>query len=68
MKIYGTPENYLRCYGGEVKASSPSMDADGNLSLVFSRPIVFPQELLVDFEPDYVEDVPPLEMTEDELD
>jgi len=48
MKGYGTVENYLRAYGGLAiaKESDVTFDKQGVFSVPFSRPIVFPTELI----------------------
>lgn len=44
------------------------MSNDGNVKIAFSRSIVFPKELIQDFDETYIEDVPKLEPTQEELD
>ena len=66
MEGYGTEENYLRAYGGQVEFPEPEISKNGNLKIVFSRSIVFPQELIADYNSDYIEVVPELKLTEAE--
>lgn len=66
MRGYDTVENYKRVYGGEVTAIG-SMDANGKFVLNFSRPIVYPRELIADLNDTYVERVPELVPTDEEM-
>ena len=67
LESYGTAENFLRVYGGRVEFAEPSPSKDGNLSITFSRPLVFPKSLVEPYDRDYVEVIPKLEPTEEEL-
>ena len=42
LESYGTEENYLRVYGGQVEFPKPEVSKAGELLIKFSRPIVFP--------------------------
>lgn len=69
LKNYSTAKNWLRVYGG---ASEPSTDSGvrdtGEVTIEFSRPIVFPTQLLQEFDQEYQEVVPVLEPTQGEKD
>ena len=67
MAAYGTTRNYLRAYGGPVGPEETTLDEQGHLSLVFSRPVVFPRELISEYSPSYQQEVPPLTPTDEEL-
>ena len=68
MANYGTTENWLRSYGGEVEFENTDteLDKSGEIKIKFSRPVVFPRELLVDFDTGYREYPPELKLTEAE--
>ena len=59
MAEYGTTENYLRAYGGSVMTTEAHMSKNGKLTIPFSRPIVFPLDLLADFDSSYTEEAVP---------
>ena len=63
MEDYGTEENFLRAYGGAVEFPEPTFDKSGHLSIRFSRPVVFPTELLKEYNEAYVVEVPVLQPT-----
>ena len=44
------------------------MSDEGYIKIAFSRSIVFPKELIQDFDEEYIEYVPKLEPTKEELD
>lgn len=67
LQGYGTAENYLRCYGGFVEPKKPKVDSKGSVAFIFSRSVVFPTSLLIEYDSEYVEQVPPLKPTEEEL-
>ena len=69
MHGYGTIFNYLRVYGGLAiaKESDVLFDKQGILSVPFSRPVVFPTELIKEYNTDYVAQIPKLEPTNQEL-
>ena len=69
MENYGTLENYLRCYGGIVSVDNSKSQSDkkGNLVIYFDRPVVFPTDLLKQYNSAYVEHVPELKPTQAEL-
>ena len=48
---YGTEDNYQRSYGGEVEDSGSKVSSRGILTITFNRDIVFPRELLAEYEP-----------------
>ena len=51
--------NYLRAYGGLVEFPvAPQVKENGVFSIGFSRPIVFPDSLLEQYNADYVEEAP----------
>ena len=62
MANYGTPENWLRSYGGSVKFGDvdQSLSKSSEIKIKFSRPIVFPRELISVYDPSYRENVPKL--------
>lgn len=62
-----TVENYLQLYGGPVTSKTPKMDHYGKLTFSFSRPVIFPAELLKDFDSSFKEEVPVLKPTEEDL-
>ena len=66
MRDYGTEENYLRVFGGQVTIKSAEVSEEGKLKLVFSRGVVFPVELVLEYNPGYNERIPVLEPTEAE--
>ena len=67
MENYGTVINYQRTYGGELKLEEDAKVSKlGEFTIKFSRPIVFPNELLKEFDSEYVEAVPLLKATEAE--
>ena len=55
MSNYGKPENYLRCFGGLVVADTTKtgIDVYGLLTVPFSRPVVFPTDLIKLYNHDY---------------
>ena len=67
LESYGTEENFLRAYGGRVEIPEPQPSKNGSLSIAFSRPLVFPQSLISPFDSNYVEVIPELRPTEEEL-
>ena len=67
LQGYDTVDNYLRCYGGPVEVKEPVIDDNGLLTFSFSRPVVFPTSFLQDFNSSYVEQVPSLTPTDEEL-
>ena len=71
MTSHGTSNNFLKVYGGHVSAKDAKLSDTGELIILFSRPVVFPQNLLVglDSATQYVETVPawPTEEILDEL-
>ena len=67
LEDYGSPENFLRVFGGQVEFPEPSFDKSGHLSISFSRPIVFPTDLINEYDSSYVKVAPPLWPTEEEL-
>ena len=60
-------ENYLRSYGGFVETKDPKFDKTGSFQITFSRPIIFPQKLIAEYDSNYIEKVPILAPTEAEL-
>ena len=46
MSTYGTQDNYQRSFGGVAAVEDPTMSDKGEVSFSFSRPIVYPKELL----------------------
>lgn len=67
LETYGTVENYLRVYGGQVEFPEPKFDTHGRLSIAFSRPVVFPAALIAEYNSDYIELLPELRPTDEEL-
>ena len=67
LENYGTEENFLRAYGGAVEFPEPLIDNNGYLDIIFSRPVVFPASLIVEYNSDYEEVIPELKPTEEEL-
>ena len=67
MEDYETDENFLRDYGGVVEFPDPSFDKTGHLSIGFSRPVVFPTEILKEYDEAYVVAEPLLQPTQAEL-
>ena len=67
LESYGTAENFLRAYGGQVDFPEPELSQDGLLQIAFSRPIVFPTSLISEYDSDYIEVVPELKPTDEEL-
>ena len=57
----------MRSYGGYVETKDPSFDNEGSFQITFSRPVVFPQKLVSEYDSSYVEKVPILAPTEAEL-
>jgi len=57
----------LRSYGGFVETKDPNFDKEGQFEITFSRPVVFPQNLMAEYDTSYVEKVPILAPTEAEL-
>ena len=66
MATYGTPENYLRVYGGPVESQSAEMDKNGLTKISLNREVRYPRDLLLDFDTSYQEDIPELVPTEEE--
>ena len=66
MRGYDTVKNYKRVYGGDVTATG-SMDENGNLILNFSRPIVYPKDLIASLNDTYDERIPELVPTDEEM-
>ena len=67
MEKYGTESNYQRTYGGEIKPDKEEkMNHAGEVTIKFSRPVIFPNELIKEYDSDYVETVPILTITEAE--
>ena len=67
MEKYGTESNYQRTYGGEIKPDKEGkMNHAGEVTIKFSRPVIFPNELIKEYDSDYVETVPILTITEAE--
>ena len=66
MQGYGTVDNYLRSYGGIVTSdnSKNKSDKNGNLGISFSRPVIFPQELIKEYNSNYIEQIPELKPTD----
>ena len=60
LRDYGTVGNYQRVFGGSVEFPEPQADERGHLSVGFSRPVVFPDELMRDFDSNYVRKLPVL--------
>ena len=69
MEGYGTTANYLRVYGGLVTSdnSNNKSDKNGNLGITFSRPVIFPEELIREYNSNYIEQIPELRPTDEEL-
>ena len=58
MANYGTDENWLQSYGGDVvittkDESDSKLDESGQIKIKFSRPIVFPNFLMRQFDDTY---------------
>ena len=53
LRSYGTEENFLRAFGGQVEFPEPTADSNGGLSIAFSRPIVFPTALVSEYDASY---------------
>ena len=58
MANYGTDENWLKSYGGDVNTiteddSDTKLDQSGLIKIKFSRPIVFPNFLIRQFDGTY---------------
>lgn len=67
LRSYGTEENFLRAFGGRVDFPEPKADSVGHLSIIFSRPVVFPTILVAEYDKNYVAEIPDLKPTEEEL-
>ena len=69
MEGYGTVDNYLRVYGGIVTSddSNNKSDKNGNLGISFSRPVIFPEELIREYNSNYIEQIPELKPTDEEM-
>ena len=57
----------MRAFGGPVDFPEPKADSFGHLSIIFSRPIVFPTILVTEYDKSYVAEIPDLKPTEEEL-
>ena len=68
MANYGTTSNYVRCYGGTLSQDlgKTTMSDTGSVSLVFTRAVHYPRELMTEFDLSYIEQVPLLEPTDAE--
>ena len=64
---YGTIENYKRSYGGAVKVKKTKFKKSGKLAITMNRDIVYPRPLIAKYDPTYVERVPPLKPTDEEI-
>ena len=53
LRSYGTEENFLRAFGGQVEFPVPKADSHGHLSIAFSRPVVFPTALVSEYDASY---------------
>ena len=53
LRSYGTEENFLRAFGGQVEFPEPKADSQGHLSIAFSRPVVFPTALVSEYDAGY---------------
>ena len=67
MESYRTADNFLRAFGGPVSSSEAALTEYGQLSVAFSRPVVYPAALLADLDPAYTEEVPELVPSKNEL-
>ena len=74
---YQSKDDYLRSYGGKVEVNpavddasetikEPTLGESGIVQIVFSRPIIFPTEVLAPYDVKYVEEVPLLELSDDQ--
>jgi len=57
---YGTVENYVRSYGGQVSIGEQDrkLPKNNEVHLQFNREIKFPRELLAEFDPTFQEIAP----------
>ena len=55
MATYGTLQNIQRSFGGVANVTEAGMSDKGELTIKFSRPLVYPRALLEDFDPLYQE-------------
>ena len=68
MESLSTVENLIEAYGGTARPeTSPVIDNSGTFTVRFARPIVMPTYLLYIYDTSYVEVVPELQLTADEL-
>ena len=50
--------SYLEAYGGKVESEIPEITIFGSFEIKFNRPIVFPESLVADYIPSYVQRIP----------
>lgn len=65
---YGTVDNYVRSYGGEAKIDEPDQELpkSNQITIRFSREIKYPRELVSKFDPGFREEVPVLQLSDDD--
>ena len=63
-----TEVDYLIAFGGKVEAPNASIDEESEVTILFSRPIVYPLILMAVYDDSYFEAVPKIELTLAELD
>ena len=63
-----TEEDYLLAFGGKVVAPKDLIVKEGELTILFSRPIIYPLVLMANYDDSYFEAVPKIELTLEELD
>ena len=51
-------DSYLEAYGGQVESEIPEITIFGSFEIKFNRPIVFPESLVADYIPSYVQSIP----------
>ncbi len=51
-----------------MEIKKPTVDKSGKIGIIFGRPMTFPTVLVAEYDSDYVENVPLLTPTQDELD
>ena len=70
LESYGTNENYLEAFGGEVtqEDEGTGIDKNGLLTVTFSRAIQYPDALMKPFDKIYKEMVPDLQPSDEDYD
>ena len=72
LKSYGTKDNWIRSYGGEVVIKEEDVDQklqkSGEVTVKFSRELKLPRELIQKWDPTFRENVPSLELSSKDKD